>query len=206
MNILLINPAFAGFIFCINYLQKTAMKQVLAICGSTRKTSGNLQLIEAVKAMYNGKVEIISSEGIGGLPQFNPDDLADPGDAVLAFRQQIQNADGVLICTPEYAMGVPGALKNAIDWTVSTCEFSKKPVALITASTLGQKAHGALLNTLEVIEAVISELLISYIQTKIRDSQIVDETTKQQVDALMTNFIENMNANDARKNSATTVI
>lgn len=182
------------------------MKKVLAICGSTRQTSSNLQLIEAVKTMYHRKIEIISSDGIGGLPQFNPDDLSDPGEAVLAFRKQISDADGVLICTPEYAMGVPGALKNAIDWTVSTCEFSKKPVALITASTLGQKAHTALLNTLEVIEAVVSELLISYIQTKIKDSQIIDEPTKQQVDALMTNFIENMNTNDTGTNSATTIV
>ena len=179
------------------------MKKILAICGSTRERSSNLQLIEAIKKDYEGELEIILSANIATLPQFNPDDLAEPGDAVIAFRQQIAEADGVLICTPEYAMGVPGALKNAIDWTVSTSEFSKKPVALITASTLGQKAHHALLNTLEVIECVISELLISYVQTKVRNSQVVDEDTKQQVDVLIDSFIQNMNDHDSETDLTT---
>jgi chromate reductase len=181
------------------------MKKVLAICGSTRQISSNLQLIDAIKAMYIDRLEITLSNGIGTLPQFNPDELADPGDAVIAFRQQIAEADGVLICTPEYAMGVPGTLKNAIDWTVSTSEFSKKPVALITASTLGQKAHHALLNTLEVIECVISELLISYVQTKVKNSQVVDEDTKQQIDILIDSFIQNMNDHDSETDLTTAI-
>ena len=63
------------------------------------------------------------------------------------------DADGVIICTPEYAHGVPGSLKNAIDWTVGTGEFSGKPTMLITASTDGKNGHKALLETLKVIEA-----------------------------------------------------
>ncbi|RYE22447.1 MAG: NAD(P)H-dependent oxidoreductase [Sphingobacteriales bacterium] len=173
------------------------MKKVLAICGSTRERSSNLQLIEAIKASYETQLEINLSANIGTLPQFNPDDLGEPGEAVSLFRQQINNADGVLICTPEYAMGVPGALKNAIDWTVSTCEFSNKPVALITASTLGEKGHRALLNTLEVIEADIAELLISYIQTKVKQGQVTDEATNEQIMALMDSFMNKMNAHDS---------
>jgi chromate reductase, NAD(P)H dehydrogenase (quinone) len=65
----------------------------------------------------------------------------------------ISTATAVIICTPEYAHGVPGTLKNAIDWTVSANEFNNKPTALITASTDGTYAHNALLETLRVIEA-----------------------------------------------------
>jgi chromate reductase len=84
----------------------------------------------------------------------------------------LKAADGILICTPEYAMGVPGSLKNAIDWTVSSMEFHQKPTALITASSVGQKGHQALLETLMVIEAQMveeSKLVIPFIRTKVND-------------------------------------
>ncbi len=81
-------------------------------------------------------------------------------------------------------MGVPGTLKNAIDWTVSSMGFSHKPVALITASSLGQKGHASLLETLKVIEASMvpeTQLLVSFIKTKVKDDTIVDESVKAQV-------------------------
>src|SRR6476659_8819143 len=132
------------------------VKKVLAICGSTRKTSSNLNLINAIADLTKEKFEIRIFGGLSDVPHFNPDlDNETPPDAVKIFRNQLKEVDGVLICTPEYAMGVPGTLKNAIDWTVSSCEFSHKPVALITASSDGQKAHASLLDTLRVIESQI---------------------------------------------------
>ena len=111
---------------------------------------------------------------------------------MIAFRNELKQADGILICTPEYAMGVPGTLKNAIDWTVSSCEFSKKPVALITASSLGEKGHASLLETLKIIESDITEetqLRISYAKTKISQAGvIVDEATKREVVSLLDAF------------------
>lgn len=75
--------------------------------------------------------------------------------------------------------------KNAIDWTVSSCEFSQKPTALITASSQGEKAHHSLLETLRIIESNITEdtqLLISYIKTKVnQDNKITDEATLSSV-------------------------
>ncbi len=69
------------------------------------------------------------------------------------FREQLDDAEGIIICTPEYAHGVPGALKNAIDWTISSSNFPHKPTLLITASTDGKYGHAALLETLTAIEA-----------------------------------------------------
>lgn len=93
--------------------------------------------------------------------------------------------------------GVPGTLKNALDWTVSSCEFSHKPVALITASTSGEKAHASLLGTLNVIEAKIgkqSQLLIQFAKTKVNDKNaITDNTTLTSIKELIDSFIDTMN-------------
>jgi chromate reductase len=110
-------------------------------------------------------------------------------EAVQQFRKQLEQVDAVLICTPEYAIGVPGTLKNAIDWTVSSMHFSRKPVALITAGTSGHKAHQSLLGTLLIIESRISEdtkLVISGVKTKVNEQGVItDEGTLTQVRKLV---------------------
>lgn len=164
----------------------SAKKRVLAICGSTRKESSNLNLIYAIKELSKDTLEISIYPDLTVIPHFNPDlDNEKAPLPVIHFREQLKAADGVLICTPEYAMGVPGTLKNAIDWTVSSCEFSQKPTALFTASSQGQKAHHSLLETLRIIESNITEdtqLLISYIKTKVnQDNKITDEATLSSV-------------------------
>src|SRR5204863_3016067 len=127
------------------------------------------------------------------IPHSNPElDNDKPPKNVLDFREQLKQADGILICTPEYAMGVPGTLKNAIDWTVSSMEFSHKPVALITASTAGHKAHHSLMETLRVIEADIpdsSQLLISHVQTKLEEDKIIDATILKQVENVIASLV-----------------
>jgi chromate reductase, NAD(P)H dehydrogenase (quinone) len=168
-------------------------KKIAAICGSTRASSTNLNLIKAIVELTKDRFEITIFEGIGELPHFNPDNNNENISAkVIAFRQLISTADAVIICTPEYAHGIPGSLKNAIDWTVSTNEFSQKPVALITASTEGTYAHKAMLETLRVIEAKNIDkqnLLIQFAKTKINvESQITDETTLDEVIKLIQNL------------------
>lgn len=158
-----------------------AGKKILGISGSTRRNSSNGQLLKAIAVLYIDQMEMLVFDGIGTLPPFNPDDIDTGIAAVTAFRQQVHEADGVIICTPEYAHGVPGALKNAIDWTVTSNEFSQKPVALITASSDGRMGHAALLETLRTIEAKNvdrQQLIIPFIKTKInKDNVITDEAT-----------------------------
>ncbi|MEO6304681.1 MAG: NADPH-dependent FMN reductase [Bacteroidia bacterium] len=168
-------------------------KKIIAISGSTRKTSTNLNLITAIGQLSSGIFEINLYIGIAELPHFNPDIDTEPAPSkVSEFRKLLKEADGILICTPEYAMGVPGTLKNAIDWTVSSAEFSKKPVALITASSMGEKAHASLLETLKIIESDITDdtqLLISFAKTKINaDSIITDQDTLIKVTHLIKAF------------------
>lgn len=155
---------------------------ILAISGSTRAASSNLSLIKAIAALSSNIFDIIIYEGLAALPHFNPDlDNEAVPQQVANFRRQLSAADGVLICTPEYAIGVPGTLKNAIDWTVSSMEFAQKPVALITASSSGEKAHASLLGTLLIIEAKMTadtQLLISFVKTKVTaNGTITDAAT-----------------------------
>ena len=159
-------------------------KKILAISGSTRQKSSNNDLIQALIRLSPHHITIF--KGIDELPHFNPDlDIEPAPEKIAAFRQQLREADAILICTPEYAMGVPGTLKNAIDWIVSSCEFSHKPTALITASSLGQKAHASLLETLKIIETRITDdtqLVISHIKTKISfNGEITDVITLESV-------------------------
>jgi chromate reductase len=182
-------------------------KKILAISGSTRQNSTNLNLIKAISNLFEEKLTIKIFQGLSDIPHFNPDlDAADPPKNVLVFRKQLKEADGILICTPEYAMGVPGTLKNAIDWTVSSMEFSHKPVALITASSSGQKAHHSLLETLKVIESEIpasSQLLISFVKTKIKDDKITDADTLEKVKQLIGSLINTIdNARTQCQNSS----
>lgn len=129
-------------------------------------------------------------DGIPHLPQFNPDlDTETPPGEVRKLRASIANADLILISTPEYIFGVPGALKNALDWTVSTADFREKPVALIVASLSGEKAFESLLKTLETLEANVGEdcaLLISHVKAKIGpDGKISHEGTQKELSKLV---------------------
>lgn len=170
------------------------LKTILAINGSTRQNSSNHQLINAIRNLYSDQLNLILLDGLTELPHFNPDlDNESPPSQVLAFREQLRAADGILICTPEYAMGVPGTLKNAIDWTVSSMEFSHKPLALITASSVGEKGHASLLETLKIIEAAMTEatqFLIPFVKTKIKDEKITDAATLEAVHKLMDSLLQ----------------
>jgi chromate reductase, NAD(P)H dehydrogenase (quinone) len=178
-------------------------KKIIAVCGSTRQSSANLSLIKAIVALFSDKAEFNIFQGLSGIHHFNPDlDTDDPPQSVSDFRRLLDEADGILICTPEYAMGVPGALKNAIDWTVSSMQFSHKPVGLITASSAGQKAHNSLLETLKVIESDIpesSQLLISFVKTKIIGDKIIDPDTLQQTTKVIESLISTIGKQSVAK-------
>ena len=166
---------------------------ILAISGSLRASSTNTKLVRAIMRLAPTNMEFALYDGLGDLPHFSPDlDVEDAPPSVLALRQQLQNADGVLICTPEYAYGVPGSLKNALDWTVSSGEFVGKPVVALSASPSmlgGDKAHASLLLTLTALSANIVEggtLIIPLIRTKMDTSgEITDPTTAQTLQSVL---------------------
>jgi NAD(P)H-dependent FMN reductase len=109
---------------------------------------------------------------------------------------KIEEASGVVICTPEYVFSLPGTLKNALDWTVSTTVFSDKPVAIITASSSGKKAHESLELVMKTLGAKIgqkSKLLIQGVRSKINsEGKISDEATWKEIKELCDSFVETM--------------
>ena len=170
-----------------------SLKKVLAICGSTRQHSANLQIIKAVQELAATELDIEIYNDLTALPHFNPDlDNDNSPSIVNAFRNKIETADGVLICTPEYVFSLPGSLKNAIEWTVSTTVFSNKPVAIITASGLGEKAHESLQVIMRTIQAKMvpeTQLLIQGARAKLGSAgEISDETTLNKVKELVSSF------------------
>lgn len=166
---------------------------ILGISGSLRSGSAHAAILEYLKTEAP-EHHLVLCDGMDDIPNFNPEkDISPAPVAVQRFRDQLAAADAVLICTPEYAYGIPGALKNALDWTVSSGELVDKPVGVITASGLGEHAHASLLLVLTAMNAKIAEhstLLIPWIRSKLNtQNEITDQQTatdlKSVLDALL---------------------
>ncbi|MDN0082310.1 NADPH-dependent FMN reductase [Crenobacter sp. SG2305] len=127
---------------------------LLALSGSLRADSTNTALLRAAGELAPADASFMLYTDIAALPAFNPDHDTQPAHAAVArFRAALQSADGVLIASPEYAHGVPGALKNALDWVVASGELVDKPVALLHASPRGQFVRAALAEILLTMSA-----------------------------------------------------
>ncbi len=167
--------------------------RILAISGSLRQSSTNTTLMNAIIGLAPSHVNFTTYNGLSDLPHFNPDLDIDSGPlSVQKLRTQLDGADGILICSPEYANGVPGALKNALDWIVSSGEFVNKPTAVITASPSplgGNYANASLLLTLQMVNAQVSQqmsLTIPHIALKLsKEGTITDPTLKQELKSVL---------------------
>ena len=144
-------------------MEQMPVVRVLAISGSLRRTSSNSALVNAAAQLAPAGIEVSIYAGLDSLPGFNPDlDTDAPPSAVGEFRTALQACDAVLFSVPEYAHGVPGAFKNALDWVVGSGELVDKPVALVNASKRASHAWTALVETLSVMSArVIREASIT---------------------------------------------
>src|SRR5215469_11541513 len=128
--------------------------KILGISGSLRAASVNTALLRTAATLTPYGVTLIIYDGIGNLPHFNPELDKEPLPlAVTNFRSQLNISAGVIISSPEYAHGIPGVLKNALDWLVASGELYEKPVALFSASPRGRFAHASLIETLMVMMA-----------------------------------------------------
>jgi len=170
------------------------MKKVFAISGSTKSSSTNGLYISAISHLLGRDFEVSVFPTIADVPHFNPDlDLENQPKVVRDLREALRNADGIIISTPEYVMGLPGSLKNLLDWTVSSASLSGKPVLALVASTQGEKAYQSIIDILTVLEAKVSPQLISFAKAKINlDTQITDRETltklKNTIDAFVTDM------------------
>ncbi len=127
--------------------------RILAISGSLRAASSNTAVVEAVAALAPADVEIDVYAGLADLPPFNPDDDREPlNPSVADLRVRVLSADALFISSPEYAHGVPGVLKNALDWLVGgEGEIVGKPIALVNAAPRATHAQASLAETLRTM-------------------------------------------------------
>jgi len=129
--------------------------KVLAISGSLREASINSALCRAAARLSPPGLHVNVLSGLGGLPLFNPDLEALPPSAVQAFRAAVSEASALLIASPEYAHGISGPMKNALDWLVSFEGTVGKPIALINASPRSRHAYEALREVLQTMSTSI---------------------------------------------------
>ena len=166
-------------------------KNIFVINGSASQNSSNEQLINHIAEWAKDFFDITICPDLKTLPHFDPELSADnPPKEILIFREHIERADGIIICTPEYVFSLPSGLKNAIEWCVATTVFSDKPMGLITASANGEKGHEALQLIMKTVVAKFTDettLLIQGIKGKIdKQGKILAEKTQED----LVNFIQ----------------
>ena len=130
--------------------------KILALSGSLRKKSYNTAAIDALKVLAPRHVEIELGE-IGDLPLFNPDRENEYIPSLKKLKSSLNESSGLILATPEYAHGISGPLKNALDWLVSGIEFPYKPIMLINTSPRASHAQESLREVLVTMSGRIIE-------------------------------------------------
>jgi chromate reductase, NAD(P)H dehydrogenase (quinone) len=138
-------------------LSPTKPTRILAISGSLRRASTNTAALEALARLAPEGVKVLVVYGdLATLPPFNPDnDIEDKSkpEPVETLRTLVDVSDALVIAAPEYAHGLPGALKNALDWLVASETFAGKPTALINTSPRAFHAQASLREILSTMAA-----------------------------------------------------
>ena len=125
--------------------------RVLALSGSLRQASLNSAMLDMAQACAPAGMHVERFKTLHEMPLFNPDLEPFEPAPVAALRMAIQAADAVLIASPEYAHGISGVMKNALDWMVSTGALVDKPVVIWNASPRAAHALEAMRETLTVM-------------------------------------------------------
>jgi chromate reductase, NAD(P)H dehydrogenase (quinone) len=165
--------------------------KLLGISGSLQARSANTALLEVARAVADSDVEIVVFDRLADVPALNPD--IDPAPAVVdTFRALVQSADGLIIATPEYAHGLPGSLKNLLDWMVGSGELYGKRVVIVSAAPAeerGKYARGDLERTLGAQGASVLASRTIAVPTSVRGSECQDPGIRDAVKEVLATFI-----------------
>lgn len=130
------------------------MIRIFAVSGSLRTVSSNTAIIRRYSDLAPPGCEIDVYDRLAELPHFNPD-IENGGDkAVLELVERVRNSHAFIVSTPEYAHGIPGTLKNCLDWLVGTDAFIEKPFALISTSPRSINVRASLLEVLKTMSGI----------------------------------------------------
>ena len=111
---------------------------LLTVCGSLQARSANRAALDvAANAATEAGATVTDFGGLADLPAFDATRADEPPGAVLAWRDTLEKVDGLLVAVPEYAGGMAGATKNALDWLVTSASLYRRPIAVISAGTSG---------------------------------------------------------------------
>jgi chromate reductase, NAD(P)H dehydrogenase (quinone) len=159
---------------------------VVTVCGSLGSSSANRSVLDAATAvaLRHGH-GVVDAGSLAAVPAFDPA-LADaPGPEVVALRALLGAADLALIAAPEYAGGVAGLMKNALDWMVGAGSLDRRPVAVVSCGTTGgANALAQLAQTLAWHNAnLVGSLGIAAPRTKIdTDGRITHDETRAAIE------------------------
>ena len=177
--------------------------RILGIAGSLREASHNRRLLRAAGDRMPSGASLVEWRGLVEIPAFNEDEENDPPEVVKAFLAEIEDADALLIATPEYNASVPGALKNALDWASRPFPenvLRYKPCAVIGAST---GLFGAVWAQAEVRKALKasgahvleSELPVGLAESAFTDDgDLVDDELTARLGDLLHDLVREVNA------------
>ncbi|WP_373987270.1 NADPH-dependent FMN reductase [Duganella sp. BuS-21] len=162
------------------------MHRLLAISGSLRKQAFSKAILLALADATAADAQFEYAD-IGDLPLFNQDLYVDPlPPAVERFRSQIAAADGLVIASPEYNHGIPGVLKNALDWVSrphNGSPLKNKPVLIVTSSpavTGGVRAQYQIRETLvSALARPVNtpEIVVGHVGGKMVEGRFTDAAT-----------------------------
>lgn len=151
--------------------------KIIGISGSLRTDSTNSKLLAAAAHLAKGSFHLVLTDLVGKLPLFSPDINPEDIASIKEWSTLIRACDGIIISTPEYARGYPGALKNAFDWLVQGDAFVNKPFMFLKASARADISHSSLkvvLETMSGIHVVDADGLVPLLGTKFTVEEILD--------------------------------
>ncbi|WP_333626318.1 NAD(P)H-dependent oxidoreductase [Sphingobacterium siyangense] len=171
------------------------MKTIFAIIGSANTHSSNHHIVSHLQQEINADINFTVFDRLKELPHFDPEESqSHPPIEIIALRQVINDADLVLISSPEYIFSVPSGLKNLLEWCAATTVFTNKPVSIITAAAQGETGHIELQRILHGLGAQIDEkrnLLIQGVKGKLdATGAIWDEQLNLELEKLATQLKE----------------
>jgi len=132
------------------------MHKILAVSGSLRESSYNTAAIKALQLLAPEYIEITIAS-IGDLPLFNPDREEESIPEVEALAQAVNRSDALIVASPEYAHGISGPMKNALDWLVGGVDIPYKPIMLINTSPRASHAQDSLREVLKTMSTIVVE-------------------------------------------------
>lgn len=174
---------------------------ILGICGSLRADSLNHQLLKRASTTLEALDASVARFDIGTVPHYNGDlDSDSPPPGVTAFKKALGDADAILIVTPEYNYGVPGVLKNAIDWASRPAfksPLAGKPAGVLSASmsTMGgaraqAQLRAVLFGTLTPVYAAPEFLLAAAHKAFGDDGKLLDAATQTRLERYLRGFVD----------------